>query len=286
MLSPLEIRPYVQLAVTVGGAWLCYLLGGKAGIALGIVVFVTFPATVAILGFGERPWQVINPLALYRVIRGFGAHYFVLLAVMTLYGVLVWLIETRFPVRIIGHAMRLTLELSFYGLIGGTLYLRRNQLGFEPSRSPERAAARVEAERVKVRAKMIDDVFQLVRIGKHVDATAPLSRWLRDADGEYASRDAYYVAEQVVRWDNTPALNTIGSTLIRHVLRAGRPDAALAVFEILRGRSKTFTMDSEHDLRTLADYAEAAGKTALAHSMRLETPVVQPRIEKPEKSAR
>ncbi len=33
---------------------------------------------------------------------------------------------------------------------------------------------------------MVDDVFQLVRIGKHVDATAPLASWLRDRDAEHA----------------------------------------------------------------------------------------------------
>ena len=42
---------------------------------------------------------------------------------------------------------------------------------------------------------MVDDVFQLVRIGKHVDATAPLAHWLRDADAEQATTDAYHVAE-------------------------------------------------------------------------------------------
>ena len=86
---------------------------------------------------------------------------------------------------------------------------------------------------------MVDDVFQLVRIGKHVDATAPLARWLNDTDPEHVSKDAYYVAEQALRWESPPALNTIGSTLIRHLMRYGRPDAALAVFEILRSADPT-----------------------------------------------
>ena len=57
--------------------------------------------------------------------------------------------------------------------------------------------------------------------------------------------DAYYVAEQALRWDNPAALNTIGSTLIRHLLRFGRPDAALAVFETpAHEHAPNFTMDS------------------------------------------
>ena len=124
---------------------------------------------------------------------------------------------------------------------------------------------------------MVDDVFQLVRIGKHVDATAPLANWLRDTDAEHVSKDAYYVAEQALKWESPAALNPIGSTLIRHLMRFGRPDAALAVFEILRTRAPNFTMDSAHDLRTLAEYAESNGREALAQSMRLETPVLPAR---------
>jgi hypothetical protein len=166
--------------------------------------------------------------------------------------------------------------VAFFSLVGTSLYLRRKQLGYEPSRSPERAAARTEAERLKLRARMIDDVFQLVRIGKHVDATAPLAAWLRDTDPEHVSKDSYHVAEQALRWEFPAALNPIGSTLIRHLMRFGRPDAALAVFEILRKGVPNFTMDSAPDLRTLAEYAESIGRESLAQSMRLETPVFHP----------
>jgi hypothetical protein len=113
-------------------------------------------------------------------------------------------------------------------------------------------------------------------MGKHVDATAPLASWLRDTDAEHVSKDSYYVAEQALRWESPLALNTIGSTLIRHLMRYGRPDAALAVFEILRTRAPNFTMDSAADLRTLAEFAESQGREELAVSMRLETPVIHP----------
>jgi pentatricopeptide repeat protein len=89
-------------------------------------------------------------------------------------------------------------------------------------------------------------------------------------------RDSLHVAEQALKWQLLPALNPIGSTLIRHLLRFGRPDAALAVFEMFRQRSAQFTMDSVHDLRTLAEYADGVGKEELARSMRLETPIVHP----------
>jgi len=276
MLSPFEIRPFVQAIILMGGGWLCYSLGGLAGTVLAVVLLATLPASIAILGFGEYPWQAVNPLTWYRVIRGLGAFYAVLLvALVAILGICLLLRKVDLW-SVIEVGIALWCEVAFFSLVGASLYLRRRQLGYEPSRSPERAAAREETERVKLRARMIDDVFQLVRIGKHVDATAPLARWLNEADAEHVSKDSYFVAEQALRWEAPAALNTIGSTLIRHLMRYGRPDSALAVFEILRTRAPNFTMDSAADLRALAEYADSQGREALAQSMRLETPVIHP----------
>jgi hypothetical protein len=276
MLSPNEVRPWIQAALLSIGGWTCYWIGGAAGIMLAIVLLALFPATVAILGFGEAPWQTLNPVTLFRVIRGLGPYYLVLLLALLAGAAIAWMLARLRLWGVIENAVMLWCEVAFFSLVGAFIYLRRKQLGYEPSKSPERAAARAETGRLKERARMVDDVFQLVRIGKHVDATAPLAKWLRDADAEHASKDACYIAEQSLKWDSPAALNPIGSTLIRHLMRFGRPDAALAVFEILRTRAPNFTMDSAHDLRALAEYAESNGREALAQSMRLETPVYHP----------
>jgi len=276
MLSPTEVRPWIQLGLMVGGAFLCKLIGGNAGIALAVVLLILLPATTAVLGMGEPFFQAINPLMLFRVIRGLGPWYLLILLSIVVYaGIL--LLLARFDIwRIAWHAAGVVCELSFFSLIGGCIYLRRRQLGFEPRQSPERTAAREEAERVKLRARMIDEVFQQVRIGKHVEATRPLAKWLSALDGEIAARDALFIAGQALGWEAPGGLNTLASTLIRHLLRAGRPDAALAVFERLRQGSPTLTLDSPEDLRFLAEYAESTGRTELAVSMRLETPIYRP----------
>ena len=183
----------------------------------------------------------------------------------------------RLPLwSLIKNAVELWCVVAFYSLVGASIFVRRRQLGYEPGKSPERTAAREEAERLKLRARMVDEVFQLVRIGRHVDATAPLAKWLRDTEPELAAGDSYHVAEQALKWETPAALNPLGSTLIRHLMRFGRPDAALAVFQTIRTRAPNFTMDSANDLRTLAEYAESTGREALAQSMRLETPILQP----------
>jgi hypothetical protein len=277
MLSPLETRPWLQAALMIAAATLCVNIGGAGGMALGAVFLLVFPASVALLGMGDNVFQAINPLAWWRVIRGLGPLYLLLLVVLAAFTALCWALSRVALPAILETALFLLCEVGFFGLIGSCIWLRRHALGFEPSRSPERAAARLENERVKERARMLDDVFQQVRIGKHVDATAPLAGWLRDIEAEHAVRDSLHVAEQALRWKTPAALNPIGSTLIRHLLRFGRPDAALSVFEMFRRSSTLFTMDSAPDLRTLAEYAESVGKQELATSMRLETPVHQPR---------
>jgi len=276
MLSPFEVRPWIQLGLMVGAAFICKLIGGQAGIALAVFFALLLPATIAVLGMGEPFFQAINPLMLFRLIRGLGPYYLLILLSIVFYGIILMLLARLGVWRIAWHATGVLCELSFFSLIGGCIYLRRRQLGFEPRHTPERAAAREEAERVKVRARMIDEVFQQVRIGKHVEATRPLAKWLSDLDGETAARDALFIAGQSLGWEAPGGLNTLASTLIRHMLRAGRPDAALAVFERMRQGSPALTLDSPDDLRLLAEYAESTGRTELAVSMRLETPVYRP----------
>jgi hypothetical protein len=276
MLSPFETRPWIQVALIVGGGVACWRLGGTAGTLLGVVLVMWIPASIAILGFGERARETLNPLTVYRLVRGLGPHYLVMLGTMAGGAGLVIALFVLAPPTFVSVTLVLLYEIVFSAVIGGAMYVRRQKIGYEATRSPERMAAREEAERDKERAKMLDDVFTNVRVGKHVDATAPLAAWLRDADADQAIRDSYHVAEKALSWGNPAALNTIGSTLIRHLLRFGRPDAALAVFERLRGKTSNFTMDSASDLRTLADYADSLGRDELAASMRLETPVFQP----------
>jgi pentatricopeptide repeat protein len=276
MLSPFEARLWAQLVIIVAGAALCMAIGGTTSLVLAIMMFALLPATIAVLGIGEPFYQALNPLTLMRMIRGLGAYYLLILVSIPIYLGLLALLTRLGVWAIVLNVVALLCQISFFSLIGGCMYLRRQQLGSEPSRSPERTAAREENERTRLRARMIDEVFQQVRMGKHVEATRPLAQWLKDLDGPTAALDAQHIAHQALGWDPA-ALSTIASTLIRHLLRAGRPDTALVVFERLRQRLPTLTLDSADDLRTLADYADSVGREELATSIRLETPVYHPR---------
>jgi hypothetical protein len=275
MLSPGELRPWAQLALIGGIVTLSWFLGGNLGFLLVVLLVLWTPVSIAILGHGEPPWEALNPVTVFRVVRGFGAHYFLLLAAMFLGVLLVRVFIAGALPQWLTVALFLWYEVSFFGLVGGLMFARRRQIGYEPSRSPERTAAREERERETERAKMLDDIYQQVRVGKHVEATSALATWLANLDHDVAVRDSLFVLDKALTWERPAALNPIGSTLIRHLLRFGRPDAALLVFEKIRQVASRFTMDSAHDLRTLAEYADSVGRGELAASMRLETPVFQ-----------
>jgi pentatricopeptide repeat protein len=276
MLSPFETRPWAQLFIVLLGTGACMALGGTAGAVLATILLLLLPASIAVLGIGEPFYQALNPLMLFRLISGLGPYYLLILASIPVYIGILFLLARLNVWMVVWYGAILVCQISFFSLVGGCIYLRRSQLGFEPSHSPERTAAREESERIKLRARMIDEVFQQVRIGKHVEATRPLAQWLKGLDGATAALDAQHVASQALGWDSA-GLHTIASTLIRHLLRAGRPDTALTIYERLRQCVPALTLDSADELRTLADYAESVGRTELATSMRLETPIYHPR---------
>ena len=159
-------------------------------------------------------------------------------------------------------------EVAFFSLVGAcTLSApQATRLRAEPQSRTCRGA-RAEAERLKLRARMVDEVFQLVRIGKHVDATAPLAPGCATPTPEHVSKDAYHVAEQALRWDS-PA----GAQYHRqhadspsHALRAAGRGARRCSRSCAR-TAPNFTMDSAADLRTLAEYAESTGRDELGAS--------------------
>ena len=101
-----------------------------------MLLLALLPASIAILGFGERFYEAVNPRTLFRVIRGLGPLYFAILAAMVVYAAISYFVVTTGIWRILVHAIHLLCEIAFFSLIGGCMYLRRQQLGYEPSQQP------------------------------------------------------------------------------------------------------------------------------------------------------
>ena len=264
MLSPFEIRPWVQLAIVIARRrGLQRDSAATRASRSAAVLLVLLPASIAVLGVGEPFYQAVNPLTVVsadpRARTVLPAHP----------GVDARL--SRRPLRCSdrwacleprharGRPALRDLVLQPHRRLRCTCAATSSAI--EPSRSPERAAAREETERVKVRAHMLDDVFQQVRIGKHVEATRPLAQWLRDLDGEHCRARRAVHRGRAGHWlgharglehhrqhaDPAPAA--------RGPPRCGAARSSSACAQ----RAPTLTLDSADDLRTLAEYAEGAG---------------------------
>src|SRR5689334_19218338 len=112
MLSPFEIRPWVQIAIIIAGAVLCVRIGGAAGVVLGCVFLVLLPASIAVLGVGEPFYQAVNPVMLLRLVRGLGPYYLVILVSIPVYIGILQLLRSLDAWSLVIHAAGLVCEIS------------------------------------------------------------------------------------------------------------------------------------------------------------------------------
>ena len=199
------------------------------------------PATVAILGFGERPWQAVNPVTLFRVIRGLGPYYLLMLLVARRSAPRsCWLLDAR---RICGHCSRhaiaLWCEVAFFSLVGALPVPapQAARIRAQPQPGARRGARRSRTRSSCARGWSTRSSSSCASANTSTPR-APLANWLRDTRRRTRS-EATRTTSPSRRCAGTrpAALNHHRQHVDPPSLRFGRPDAALAVFELLRKRA-------------------------------------------------
>src|SRR5688572_3966346 len=277
MLSSLNWRPFLLAAVVAGAFWACMLIEEPFREVAWLAFLFVLPARIAVLALGDKWYHTVNPAKLALVIKGIGPYYLLMLILSAAFDFLTIKLTDSVTWSVLVFAIIQFDFLLQFALIGGVVYVRRAQLGWEPTKSPERDVAVTERDRQARRAGMMDEVYQKVRVGRHVDATKPLAEWFVD-NLAHATQDTAYVVEHARNWDSPGALATIGSTLVRHMLKAGKPDVAITVFTTLRREFPGLKLDEPGDAATLADYAQSTGRARLAEALRADmTAVTRPK---------
>ena len=179
MLSPVEQRPAIQLAWCIAVYLLIGMLGGLAGTALGIALLAWLPASVAVLGLGLGAFQSVNPLALWRIVRGLGWRYAGILGLMLAAFGFVALMQMAGAWTFVTIAASQLAVLTVFCALGGALFERRLEIGHEPMHSPERRREQESREHTREIGAMLDEVYTLVRIGRRSPALEPIRQWLR-----------------------------------------------------------------------------------------------------------
>jgi len=203
MLNPLnEQRPLAQLVILglivliVKGA--AVLTNGALGLGVAAGMLLVIPASVAVLGLERNILKGLNPVLLFRMIRGLGPWYGVVLGIVAGYGLLLGLLERLdlwLPVAI---AIAMFAILSVFSVLGGAIYERRDDLGIEAWHTPERTAARIRLAELKQSERTIDGAYAKSRVGAHGEAWTILLDWLA-ARGN-AVEDYRWLSERLSTW--------------------------------------------------------------------------------------
>lgn len=228
MLGPFEPRAALLLAWIGAVAFAAWHLPGRAGAVLAVLALAALPAVVAVVGaWGER-WAVFDPRSLWRAARGMGWLYGVVAAVAV---ALAWLLA-RGQAALLRFAWWLCAGLAlllWFCLVGASLYMRREALGFEPEHTPERSAARARRERDDELARLLDGIYRQVQLRRYAALAPALRGWFADPQPAHIEADCRYIMEALAGWRDARALAGLAPVLAEELLRAGQGAAAVAL---------------------------------------------------------
>lgn len=179
MVNPVEQRPLGLFLLMIGFYGATFALqsymgeGGLRALRLGALALV--PAMIAAMSVTGRFVQALNPVAVFGLIARIPLAYVTLLMVIAA----LWFAPVM-AVRALGIegalagaagiALLMYLWLAMIACIGGIVYEYRDELGYEPMESPERAASKSQAEVDREHDRVMDTIFAELRGGAYNNA--------------------------------------------------------------------------------------------------------------------
>jgi hypothetical protein len=264
VLGPFGLRPLLQSLLCAVAYTVATFIGGNLETLILGIYLALLPASVGVLGVTQRSIDAVNPLTLGRTAWALGRYY---LLILTFIGCCAYAysIFVRFAIwRIVWYALLELAVLSIFSLIGGAIFIRRAQLGFEPRSSPERSTAAAEIERLKRRSRALDDAYGLVRARHYRQAADPIGQWLSNLNADELPGDVRTIMTQAVQWNSDRGLAEVTRRVIAHLLEIAEPDLALEAMNITLRQLPAFAPESENDAVAMSSRAKALGNLQLA----------------------
>jgi hypothetical protein len=267
MVNPLSQRPMGQLVIALG-AWAVMLwTDGWLRGAFIAAFALTLPASIAILGASGKIVQAVNPLAWLTVIRALGASHVGVLALSVVGGVLAWWI-VALPVWLVFKlAVAQFVVLAIFNAIGAALYEHREELDLEVLRSPEKSQQRLEAERIRLRARLVDDIYALIRVRKYVGVADTLTAWFDATSRDELRIDAAEILQRAMNWNDLRAFSIIAPLCIVRLHDARLTGEALDAWESALDHDPAFELTPADKAAALAELSSLAGRRALARKI-------------------
>jgi hypothetical protein len=265
MTNPfLDSRSFVHLLLAAALVLLHYLRPQLPVWPTLLVAVFLFPASLGACAMSGHALDAVNPLAIGRVMRGFGIWYLPLVAFMggcALMGLAA--VRTLELGTLLFATLQLLLLLAYAGL-GGALYMRRFELGFEPRISPERRASQDHMQRILQRQRIIDGLYNDLRVRESQRAAAKAAEWFGSATPEELAGDVRAILEAGPSWHEPREYPRLLRALVPELLTLRQPALAFSVAEAGLAAAPAFAPVEEAHTVALVDYALHTGRRRAA----------------------
>jgi hypothetical protein len=230
MMNPVdEQRPLAQVLILgliyVAVKYVWTTMGSTLGLLVAIVAALLMPASIAVLGLEKNIFKAAYPVAWMRMAVKLGPLYFLVLAIIAGYSLLIALLaqwELWLPVQI---AIFMFCILSIFSVLGGALYERRHELELETRVSPERTQERKQVQELRRSENEVTDAYGQMRAGSHARAWELLQAWLT-ARGA-APDDYRWLCDRVAAWDDPRYITRLTEDYVDRLLTLKRNGEAL-----------------------------------------------------------
>lgn len=221
--------------------------------------------------------QSLNPLVLLQIVVRVPDSYALILAVLAggwwlATALVTWLPAAELPFFVhiplpegVRIAILMYVWLASFAMIGGVLYVRRQDLGFEPSHSPERDAEKAQRERQRGLDQLIDRIFAEWRGGAYGNAWRTIEAHVNSSPrpGDEL-RDLFQRASQ---WPDGRLAHRLAQELIPNLLAARRTGDALNIVRAQLQTDASFRPLNSGDTIKLIELARDAGDRRTARAL-------------------
>jgi hypothetical protein len=151
--------------------------------------------------------------------------------------------------------------------LGAAMYHRRQALGYGPTHSPEREAELRGEEYERQRKRMLDDLYQQIRMQRYRSGAETLNRWLAGIGPGVIEVDLRHVFQQLCQWGDAYALQRLTAILVSYLLQQRLGSVALEFIVMAERHSAAFRPATLAESRALAELARRTGQQRLAERL-------------------
>jgi hypothetical protein len=268
MLGPFgDPRALIHPTIAAGVFLALSLTDSVAAEVAAVVAGLLIPASLAALAVAPHAIDTINPVVLWRVIRGLGAWYLWLLLAAAGCTLILWALYGAPGPALLRFTLSELLVLGLYAFIGGAIHHRRLEIGFEPIHSPERDSDRQQKAHDAEVQRVAFEFYGAIRARDLRLAAKLLLEWLAGTNGTQLALDVETLIQQAAKWPEQKGLLVLLRTLCAHAV--GTRQSALAVLAAEAGvrHLPAFCVETAAETETLAQFARRSGRRRLAATL-------------------